>query len=49
METLSLQYVFTQKEFNLRLRIWLEFLKDYEMSVHYNPVKVNLVADALSR
>ncbi|KAH0655152.1 hypothetical protein KY285_030034 [Solanum tuberosum] len=45
----SLQYVFTQKELNLRQRKWLEFLKDYDMSVHYHPGKANVVADALSR
>ena len=45
----SLQYVFTQKDLNLRQRIWLEFLNDYDMSVHYHPGKANLVADALSR
>ena len=44
-----LQYVFTQKELNLLQRRWLEFLKDYDMSVHYHPVKSNVVADALSR
>ncbi|WMV37755.1 hypothetical protein MTR67_031140 [Solanum verrucosum] len=33
----SLQYVFTQKELNIRQRRWLEFLKDYDMSVHYHP------------
>ncbi|WMV24469.1 hypothetical protein MTR67_017854 [Solanum verrucosum] len=45
----SLQYVFTQKELNLRQRRLLEFLKDYNMSVHYHPGKANVVADALSR
>ena len=45
----SLQYVFTQKELNLRQRRWLEFLKDYHMSVHYHHGMTNLVADALSR
>ena len=45
----SLQYVFTQKELNLRQRRCLEFLKDYDMSVHYHPGKENVVADALSR
>ena len=44
-----LQYVFSQKELNLRQRRWLEFLKDYDMSVYYHPGKVNVVADALSR
>ncbi|KAH0743176.1 hypothetical protein KY290_031169 [Solanum tuberosum] len=29
----SLQYVFSQKELNLRQRRWLELLKDYDMSV----------------
>ncbi|WMV30055.1 hypothetical protein MTR67_023441, partial [Solanum verrucosum] len=42
----SLQYVFTQKDLNLRQRRWLEFLKDYDMSVHYHPGKANVVADA---
>ncbi|WMV24056.1 hypothetical protein MTR67_017441 [Solanum verrucosum] len=45
----SLQYVFTQKELNLRHRRCLEFLKDYDMSVHYHPGKANVVVDALSR
>ncbi|WMV41040.1 hypothetical protein MTR67_034425 [Solanum verrucosum] len=43
----SLQYVFTQKELNLCQRIWLEFLKDYDLSVNYHPGKANVVADAL--
>ncbi|WMV46305.1 hypothetical protein MTR67_039690 [Solanum verrucosum] len=37
------------KELNLRQRRWLEFLKHYDMSVHYHPGKVNVVAYALSR
>ena len=45
----SLHYVITQKEFNLRQRRWLELLKDYDMSVIYNPSKTNVMADALSR
>ena len=45
----SLHYVFTQKEFNLRQRRWLELLKDYNLSVLYNPGKTNVVVDALSR
>ena len=45
----SLQYVFTQKELNFRQRRCLEFLKDYDKSVHYHPGKANVVADALSR
>jgi hypothetical protein len=42
-------YVFTQRELNLRQRLWLELLKDYDMSVLYHPGKANVVADALSR
>ena len=45
----SLEYVFTQKELNLRQRRWLELLKDYDMSVLYHPDKANIVADALDR
>ena len=41
--------MFTQKELNLRKRRWIEFLKDYDMSVHYHPGKTNVVADALSK
>ena len=44
----SFRYMFTYKELNLRHRRWLEFLKDYDMSVHYHLGKANVVADALS-
>ncbi|WMV54699.1 hypothetical protein MTR67_048084 [Solanum verrucosum] len=45
----SLQYVFSQKELNLRQRRWLELLKGYDMSILYPPGKTNVVADDLSR
>ena len=45
----NLLYVFAQKEFNLRQRRRLEFLKDYDMSVHYHPGKANVVANDFSR
>ncbi|KAH0680971.1 hypothetical protein KY290_023159 [Solanum tuberosum] len=45
----SLQYVFSQKDLNLRQRRWLELLKDYDMSVLYHPGKANVVADELNR
>ena len=45
----SLKYVFTQKELNMRQRRWMEYLDDYDFSLHYHPGKANVVADALSR
>ena len=45
----SLQYIFTQKELNLRQRRWLELIKDYDCTIEYHPGKVNVIADALSR
>ncbi|WMV40886.1 hypothetical protein MTR67_034271 [Solanum verrucosum] len=45
----SLQYVFTQKEHNLRKMRWLELLNDYDMSILYHPGKDNVVVDALSK
>ncbi|KAH0709366.1 hypothetical protein KY284_010793 [Solanum tuberosum] len=45
----SLQYVFTQKDLNLRQRRWIELLKDYDITILYHSGKVNVVADALSR
>ena len=44
----SLQYIFTQKELNLRQRRWLELIKDYDCTIEYHPGKANVVADALS-
>jgi hypothetical protein len=45
----SLKYIFTQSELNMRQRRCLELIKDYDLEVHYNPGKANVVADALSR
>jgi hypothetical protein len=46
---MSLKYIFTQKDVNLRQHRWLELIKDYDLEIHYHTGKVNLVADALSR
>ncbi|TYK18694.1 ty3-gypsy retrotransposon protein [Cucumis melo var. makuwa] len=45
----SLKYFFTQKEFNMRQRRWLELVKDYDCEILYHLGKANVVADALSR
>ena len=45
----SLKYIFTQQDLNIRLRRWMEYLQDYEFTLHYHPDKANVVADALSR
>jgi hypothetical protein len=46
---MSLKYIFTQADLNMRQRRWLELIKDYDLEVHYHPGKANVVADALSR
>jgi hypothetical protein len=45
----NLKYIFTQPDLNMRQRRWLELIKDYELEVHYQPGKANVVVDALSR
>ncbi|WMV07336.1 hypothetical protein MTR67_000721 [Solanum verrucosum] len=45
----SLQYVFTQKDLNLRQMRWMELLKEYDITILYHPGKANIMADALSR
>ena len=46
---MSLKYLLTQKELNLRQRRWLELFKDYDYIIDYHLGKANVVADALSR
>ena len=45
----SLKYIFTQRELNMRQRRWMEFLEDYDFTLHCHLSKANVVADALSR
>ncbi|GJW15483.1 putative reverse transcriptase domain-containing protein [Tanacetum coccineum] len=42
----SLQYIFDQKDLNMRQRRWIELLSDYECEIKYHPGKANVVADA---
>ena len=44
-----LKYIFTQRDLNMRQCLWIEFLEDYDFTLHYHPGKANVVADALSR
>ena len=44
----SLKYIFTQRDLNMRQRRWMEFLEDYDFTLHYHPSKENVVADALN-
>ncbi|GKC87517.1 putative reverse transcriptase domain-containing protein [Tanacetum coccineum] len=45
----SLQYIFEQKELNMRQRRWIELFSDYDCEIRYHPGKANVVADTLSR
>ena len=45
----SLRYIFTQLDLNLRQRRWMEYLEDYEFTLHYHLGKANVVADALNQ
>ena len=45
----SLKYIFTQRDLNMRQCIWMEYLEDYDFTLHYHPSKANVVADVLSQ
>ncbi|GJW94897.1 putative reverse transcriptase domain-containing protein [Tanacetum coccineum] len=42
----SLQYILNQKELNLRQRIWIELLSDYDCEIRYHPGKANVIHEA---
>lgn len=45
----SLKYIFTQANLSMQQRRYLELMKDYDLHIHYHPIKENVVTDALSR
>ena len=45
----SLKYIFTQRDLNMGQRRWMEYLEDYDFTLHYHPSKANVVAYALNR
>ena len=45
----SLKYIFTQQDIHMRQLRWMEYLEDYEFTLHYHPGKANVMADALSQ
>jgi hypothetical protein len=49
IQIISVKYIFTQSDLNLRQRRWLELINDYDLGINYHPGKDNFVADALSR
>ena len=44
----SLKYIFTQRDRSMKQCGWIEYLEDYELTLHYHPGKANVVANALS-
>ena len=44
----SLKYIFTQWDLNMRQRKWMEYLKDYDFTLHYHLSKAKEVVDALA-
>ena len=44
-----LKYIFTQWDLNMRQHRWMEYLEDYDFTLHYHSSKANVMTDALSR
>ena len=45
----SLKYIFTQRDLNMRQSKWMEYLEDYDFTLHYYLGKENVVVGALSQ
>ena len=45
----SLKYIFMQQDLNMRKCRWMEFLEDYDFTLHYHPGMANVVVYALIR
>ena len=45
----SMKYIFKQRDLNMRQHIWMEFLEDYDLTLHYHRSNANVVVDALSQ
>ena len=43
----NLKFIFSQQDLNMRQRKWMEYLEDYDFTLHYHPGKTNVVANAL--
>ena len=48
-DKISLKYLPSQRQLNLRQRRWMELIKDYDCVIDYHHGKANVVADAMSR
>ena len=44
----SLKYIFTQRDLNMRQCRWMEYLEDYDSTLHYHLGKANVVANAFN-
>ena len=44
----SLNYIFTQRDLNMRQRGCTEYLENYDFTLHYHLGKANVVADAVN-
>lgn len=44
-----MKYLFDKKGLTMRLRRWLEFLKDCDFGLSYHPRKAHVMVDALGR